>query len=109
MLYYHNKTRFGSQGVIPDGFKQKNLMERETSPPLHGKFHFKFRICFSDEPPNEVLYRSPGLMSGTVRCVLWWKAPSYLDFIFTFGTARSRFTQIELFIRLDAIPETHNR
>ena len=35
--------------------------------------HFVFRMS--------PLYHSPGLMRGTVRCVLWWKAPSYLDFI----------------------------
>ena len=31
-------------------FKQETLMERET-PPLHGKFHFKYPFCFSDESP----------------------------------------------------------
>ena len=48
------KTRFGSQGVILDGFKhfflQNTLMARET-PPLHGKCYFKFPFWLFEPLP----------------------------------------------------------
>ena len=87
-------------------FKQKKtLMEREAPPPFMENSILNIHFVFRMSP----LYHSPGLMRGTVRCVLWWKAPSYLDFIFTFGTARSRFTQIELIIKINARSETQYR
>ena len=105
--YYKNyvQNAFWQSGSDSRWFLSKKPWWNARPPPFMENSILNIHFVFRMSP----LYHSPGLMRGTVRCVLWWKAPSYLDFIFTFGTARSRFTQIELIIKINARSETQYR
>ena len=72
------KTRFGSQGVILDVFKQKNwktLMELDASP-VQGRIHFKFPFCFLNPSPMKSL-SSQKVSTNLKNCLI----QSWLCFI----------------------------